>query len=611
MAQAVRIDPPKGVLGWLTRPYQKPEIPPPDLINSSRLDKLVEAGNLYLSVQDVIALALEDNLDIEIQRYGPVLSREILKRAEAGGILRDVGVGVSQGPSSVSLTGVNINVGGGTTSTEAGAGVSSSGGIITQLGPSLVNLDPSFTFTANYGHATSPESNTIITGTTALIDVTRGYQVQFGQNLPWGLAYSINYATSHNNFNSPDFSINPYTAGAINLTVTEPLLQGFGRAVNGRDILIARNNNKVADLQFRRQVITTISAVLNLYWDLVAFYQDVNAKKHELATSQQLYDDNKRQVQVGTLAAIEVTRAEAQLYSSQQDLLISQTNLLQQETVLKNALSKNGVASPTLAAVHVIPLGSIEIPKEDKIGSIDELVNAALSQRAEIQEYKINLDSDHKNLVGIKNGLKPSLNVFAVLTNNGLAGVAGGAFDPNAAALLGSYGGLLGQIFRRDYPSYSAGLSLNIPLRNRTAQADYVTTELQLRQSELQFQKAENQIRVDVQNAVIGLQQARIRYESAVKARILQRQTVDADRKKHNAGAATVFQVVEDQQSLASAESSETEALANYSHSRIAFDQAMGTTLEVNHVSIAEALSGHVDRESRLPATLPASEQPQ
>lgn len=607
---AVQVEPPQGKLGWVTRPYQRPEIAPVDLTNSSRIEKLIQAGNLYLNGQDVIALALENNLDIQIQRYGPVLTRQVSKRAQAGGILRNVGVGVAQGPTSVSLTGVNVNASGGTGAGATGASTSSSGGIITQLGPSLINLDPFFNFTANFSHSTSPESNTIVTGTTALIDDTRAYQAQFGQNLVFGLNYQLTYSSTHNHLNSQFFTINPYTSGNLDLVISQPLLQGFGAAINGRNILIAKNNEKVADLQFKQQVITTIAAVLNLYWDLVAFYQDVRAKQHELATSQQLYEDNKKQVQIGTLAPIEVTRAEAQLYTSQQDLLVSQTNLLQQETVLKNALSKNGVASPSLAEVHVIPLDTIQIPEKDEVKPIDDLVKAATVQRVEVQTYELNLDSNKKNLVGIKNGLKPSLNVFAELTNNGLSGAPGGPFfDPRAAALVGGYSNLVGQIFKRDYPSYSAGFSLNIPLRNRSAQADYVTTELELRQTELQMRKTLNQVRVDVQNAVIGLQQARVRYDSSVKARILQQQTLDADRKKYSLGASTVFQVVQDQQSLATAESSETQALANYSHARIAFDVAMGVTLDVNHVSIADALSGHVGRESVLPATLPTVEQ--
>lgn len=606
MAQdSLRIEKPKGGLGWLTRPYQRPEVAPINLNNSSRLESLIRGGNLYLSAQDVIALALENNLDIEIQRYGPLLSSEVMRRAQGGGILRSTSLDVIQGPTSVSLTGVSSS-GGGNGAGGSGAGVSSGGGIITQLGPSIPSLDPNLSFLANYAHQTSPQSNTQLTGTTSLIVESRNYQAQFSQNLLWGLNYQLTYASNHLKFNSQFFNVNPYTTGDIDLTINEPLLQGFGRAVNGRNILVAKNNMKVADLQFRQQVITTVSAILNLYWDLVAFHQDLAAKQRELASSRQLFEDNKKQVQIGTLAPIEVTRAEAQLYTGEQDLLVSQTNLLQQETVLKNALSKNGVASPMLADVHIIPLDSIEIPDEDQLKPVNDLVKTALDQRVEVAQYKLNIDSNKKNLAGIRNGLKPSLNAFVDLTNNGLAGARGTFFDPTAAPLVGGYGSFLGQIFRRDYPSYSAGFSLNVPLRNRAAQADYVTSTLQLRQTELQFQKAVNQIRVDVQNAVIGLQQARVRYQSAVKARVLQQQTIDADRKKYALGASTVYQVVQDEQTLAAAESSETQALANYTHARIDFDMAMGTTLDVNHVSIAEAMAGHVARPSVLPASLPS-----
>jgi len=318
-------------------------------------------------------------------------------------------------------------------------------------------------------------------------------------------------------------------------------------------------------------------------------------------------------VQIGTLAPIEVTRAEAQVYSSEQDLLISQTNLLQQETVLKNAISRNGVASPELAEVHVVPLDTIQVPPQDELEPIDQLVKEALSKRVEIAQDKINIDSNEINLRAIRNGLKPTLQLFAELTNNGLAGGAN-YLAPGTVAppyLAGGTGQVFAEVLRRNYPNYSAGVSLNIPLRNRAAQSDYVTSELGQRQAELSLQKAVNQVRVDVQNALIGVRQARVRYDSAVKARILQQQTLDADRKKYTLGASTVFQVVQDQQTLASAQSTEQQSLANYSHARIQFDQALGTTLEVNHISIDEALSGRVVQPSALPATLPPSAQEQ
>jgi outer membrane protein TolC len=600
---AIRVTPPHGgVFGWLTKDYRQWDVPPINLENSSRLESLVRAGNLYLSAKDVIALALENNLDIEIQRYGPLMTKEVTKRAEGGGILRSVGVGVAQGPQSVSLAGVSTSASGGTTSI---SGASTSGGIVTSLGPAEPSLDPQLSFYGSLGHSTTPLSNTRLTGTTSLVQSQRQFQASYSQNNHFGTSWSFQYYSGWNRFNSAFYNPNPYTQGSLNFQIQQNLLQGFGRPVLDRYIRVSKNNEKLSDLQFKQQVITTVAAVLNLYWDLVSFYDDLKARKDELATAEALYNDNKKQVAIGTLAPIEVTRAEAQVYSSQQDLLISQTNLSQQETVLKNALSKNGVASPTLANVHLIPLDTFTIPKQDELKPIDELVKEALTNRVEIAQQKLNVNSDQLLLAGVKNGLKPTLQVFAQLTNNGLAG----SFNPGGQGtdpfLIGGYGTFLSQIFHRNYPSYSAGLSLNIPLRNRAAQSDYVTSALQMRQDQLTLQKAVNQVRVDVQNAVIGLRQARSRYDASVKARILQQQTLDADRKKYTLGAATVFQIVTDQQNLATAAAAETQALANYSHAQIAFDVSLGRTLDVNHVSIEEALSGNVSYKSVLPAKLP------
>jgi len=309
-----------------------------------------------------------------------------------------------------------------------------------------------------------------------------------------------------------------------------------------------------------------------------------------------LLQNNQDQVRIGTLAEIEVTRAQSQLYAARQDLVISETNLLQQETVLKNALSRQGIATSDLADVHVVPLDTITIPGKDELPSINDLTADALKNRLEIEQARLNLDSNQMNLVGIKNSLKPTLQVFAELTNNGLSGTGA------VPAFSGNYATLLGQIFARDYPNYSAGVSLTIPLRNRAAQADYATSVIEIRQNELNFQKQVNQVRVDVQNAVIGMQQARVRYDAAVQARNLSQQTFDADKKKYELGAGTPYQVVQDQRDLASAQSSEAQAMANYSHARIALDQALGRTLEVNHVSMDEAISG---RSSAVPSVPP------
>src|SRR5579864_213478 len=303
---AVRIEPAKGGLGWLTHPYQPRSVPPINLANSPRLESLIRAGNLYLSAQDVVALAIENNIDVEVQRYGPLLAKEVLRRAEAGGALRSVGLPVAPGPQSVSLQGVSLNPTGGAGIT-SGAGVSSVGGIVTQLGPLIPSLDPSLSGFMNFQHATIPQSNTFLTGTTALIQDTRTFQAQYSQNWDFGLNTQLTYSSQHVHVNSQFFSLNPYSSGSLDLQVTQNLLQGFGSAVNGRNIRVQKNNLKVTDLQFKQQVITTVSAALNLYWDLVSFDEDVRSRQQEVRTAEQLLEDNKKQVQIGAMAEIEIT----------------------------------------------------------------------------------------------------------------------------------------------------------------------------------------------------------------------------------------------------------------------------------------------------------------
>jgi outer membrane protein len=602
---AVRIDPQTGGLGWLTHPYQARTVPPINLANTTRLQSLERAGNLYLAAQDVVALAIENSIDVEVQRYGPLLAREVLKRAQAGGVLRDVGVPLAQGPQSVSLQGVTTT---GVGATAAVAGVSSGGGILTQLGPPIASLDPTFNVLTVFQHITSPQSNTFLVGTNALVIDTRTYQYQYSQNWDFGLGAQVTYASTHTRINSQNFTLNPYTQGDVDIQLTQNLLYGFGSAVNGRNIRVQKNNLKSTDLQFKQQVILTVSAALNLYWDLVSFVEDERAREKEVQAAQQLYDDNKKQVYIGTLAEIEVTRAESQLYAAKQDLIVSQTNRAQQETILKNLLSRAGVAAPDLAEVHIIPLDHIEVPAKEEIRSVDDLTGEALKNRVEIAQSRINLESKEMNLVGIKNSLKPTLQAFAEVTNNGLSGALNPLFtgEPGVGYLTGGYGNLLAQIARRNFPNYSAGISLNIPIRNRAAQSDYVTSLLDIRQTELGLRKNVNQVRVDVQNAVIGLQQARARYDAAVKSMVLAQQTLDADQKKLALGAGTAFQVIQDQRDLATTQSGEVQSMANYSHARIALDQARGDTLEVNHISVDEAWSGHV---SAGPSPLPAEER--
>jgi outer membrane protein len=602
----IQTPPPPPVVGPVLRPFhlERRVVAPAKLSNTPRLESLIRAGNLYLSSQDVIALALENNVDIAIQRYGPYLAREVLRRAQGGGALRDIGQPISPGPASVSLEGVNVNaVGLG----ESSSGVSSGGGIVVQYGAQPPPLDPVLYLYTNFVHQTIPESNLTLSLSPTLLWDYQTYAAQYSQSFLTGTYAQLSYGSTRNRYNSPLYDINPYTTGYLDLYVTQNLLQGFGIGVNNRNIRVAKNNLKVTDIQLKLQVITTVSAVLNLYWDLVSFNEDLRIKQEALTTAQQLYEGNQKQVELGTLPAIEVTRAAAEVSAAKESLLIAQTNVAQQETVLKNALSRNAVVNQTLDEVHIVPLDHIVVPETEDLKPATELVNLALNQRPEIAKAKINIESSTINLSGSKNYLLPTLVANFELTNNGLSGPANPAsavFDlVSPPAYVGGYGNLLRQIFGRDYPNYSAGFSLNIPFRNRVAQADYVADQLSLRQSQLQYQKTVAQIRVDVKNAVIGLQQARARYETAVATRSLAQQTLEAEQNRFRFGESTIAIVVQAERDLASDQSSEVQAMANYTHAKIAFDEAVGQTLDVNNISMEEAEAGHVARESAIPAS--------
>jgi outer membrane protein len=605
-ASEITIEQPKPVpvVGPLLQPFhlERRIVPPAKLTNTPRLESLVRGGNLYLSVQDVIALVLENNIDIAIQRYGPVLAREVLRRTSGGGLIRSVGTPVYPGPVSVSLQGVNVNAVG---LAETGSGVSSGGGILVGGLPPPLPLDPFLFAFGSFQHNTTPLSNIVLDLVPSLLNDSRTIQFGYGQTWLTGTSAQLTYGSTRSLQNSPVPILNPYTQGFLDLFITQNLLQGFGIAVNNRYIRVAKNNMKVTDLQVKRQVVTTVSAALNLYWDLVSFNEDLRIKGEALETAQKLHEDNKKQVAIGTLSAIEITRAAAEVSSSKENLLIAQTNVAQQETVLKNALSRNGVASPWLDDVHIVTVDRIQVPEKEDLKPNAELVEQALAKRPELEQTRINLQSTLINLAGSKSALLPTLQAFADFTNNALTGspnaLSNGASGIPDPFVVGGYGNVLGQIFRRNYPNYSVGFSLNIPFRNRAAQADYVADQLTLRQAELQLQKSINQVRVDVKNAVIGLQQARVRYETAVATRVLAQQTLDAERKKFQFGTSTIPLVVQAQRDLNNDQTAEVLSMANYTHARIAFDEAVGQTLEQNGISMEEAKSGQVARASSIP----------
>ncbi len=606
----------------LTGNYRPRSVAPVNLTNSSRIEALLRAGNLYLSLQDAIALVLENNLDIEIQRYGSPIQDANLLRAQAGGALRGVTPSVQNGATSAGLG--QGQASGVTTSAAASANAAASnnqGALVQQTGTAIPNFDPTLSGILQWQHATQPQAQQTVTGVGTLIQGVNTQQLQLSQGFATGTTYSVGYSEQRLNSNNSRNSFNPFRTGSFSLTIRQNLLQGFGSALNRRNITIARNSREQSDLSFKQQVITTVTSIINLYWDLVSFNDDVKSKQQSLAYNERLYNDNKKQVEIGTLAPIEIVRAEAAVASSQQDLILSQTRVLQQEQTIKNALSRTGVASPSLTDAHVIPTDPIRIPDVEPIQPYQDLVAIALSARPELAQQRISITNNQINARGSRSELLPSLQAFTTIANNGLAGsvstvssqpvtVVGGTTSVPVGVnqvnpyFIGGYGNLFGQLFRRNFPDYAVGLNLNIPLRNRTAQADYLLDQLTVRQSELQLQRQENQVRLDVRNAIIGIQQARSGYQASLKARILQEQTLDAEQKKLALGASTIFNVILVQRDLANAQAAEVTASGTYKKAQVELDRSLGTTLSSNNISIDEAARGIV---SRPPSPIPSN----
>jgi outer membrane protein len=588
----------------ITQPYQPRYVPPVNVSNSSRLDSLLRAGNLYLSLSDAIALALENNLDVEIERYEFSLAQADLLRASSGAAIQGI-------PTNV-LPGVSTGAGAILGSVSSGLAATGAQG---PLGPGA-SFDPVLSGNLNFGHTTNPQSNTVITGTSALVTTNKTANFGYTQTFATGGAVSLGYNNNTAQQNSFRSTVNPNTISSLDLSFTQPLLQGFGLAINNRTIRIAKNNIRAADYVFRQQLTNTVANVVQLYWNLVAAISTVGVRKQAVDVAQKLYDDNQKQVEIGTLAPIEIVRAEAQLATAQQALVAAQSAVLQLEAVLKSALSRNGLASAGVMDAHVVPTDPIRIPEVEAIEPIQDLMSKALDNRPDLAQSRIQIDNAQIALTGTRNAMLPTLSAIGDMRSNALVGSQNMLTGPISSVtglvqnapiadpfFVGGYGDVLKQLFGRNFPTYSVGLNLTIPLRNRAAQANIQTATLNLRQNELQVQRQINQIRVDVQNALIGIQQARAQYQAAVKGRVLQEQTLDADQKKLALGATTVYQVIQDQRDLTTAAAAEVSAQAAYATARVQLDVATGLTLPNNSVEFDEAKAGHV---ARAPSPLPA-----
>ncbi len=625
-AQEVRskpIDYSIGKSGWppFMGIFDAPEVPDISLSNSGRLESLLHDAKLYVSLADALALAIENNLDIAWSRYGPQNAANDLMRAKSGAQLRGVqnqistlstGLGgAGGGGQGGQATGITQRAGGGGAGGGGGGGAAGVGDASTFFGTNAVNLDPSIFGNADWGHFSNPQTSNFVTGTNTLVREISNTQLGLRQGFASGATAALIWANSRSDTNSLRTNFNPSLISALTLRVTQPLLQGFGVAVNTRNIKVAKNNNEISNLQFKLQVEEVVSRVAGIYWGLVSLRAQVESQLQNLELARNLYRDNKRRVEIGTLAPIEIIRAEAEVAAREADLTGAQTEVQLQETIFKDAVSVNGIASPTLLHAEIVPTEEILIDLADQLEPVTTLMGIALAARADMAQNRIRLVNTDLGLIGVKNGMLPSADLQIDLTNNALAGSENNLFlaSPGQSALispffLGGLGTAGAQLMRRNFPDYQVRVQLNIPLKNRQARADYTAALLEKRQQEIRFVQAENAVRTEVQSAVIRIQQAQARYAAALKSQQLQEQTLDAEQKKYNLGASTIFQVVQAQRDLANARTSVIATQNEFANARINLDRATGHMLTAHNISIAEAYDGVV---SKRPDPLPVS----
>ena len=608
--QQAEIVPQRPQAPVLWRPYLPVQVPPVRLANSSRLKDLIRGGKLYLTVRDAIALALENDIDIESLRYNDAEWR--LERAQAGGALPGVPTGASLTSSVQSGQGVlgsqaaaGVKIGGASGGTAGTANVT-----VSQVGTVAQTYDPAVQESTTFSHKSLPQANAVTSGNSLLIQGQRIYTASYQQGFETGGSVNVSYNEHYLNENAPTDVLNPSVAPALSITVQHNLLQGLGVAVNTQGIRVAKANVRISDLNFRALVERTVANVAGTYYTLVADYEDLRAKQDAVDTARKFLDDTKRRVELGASARLDVTTAENQLAQSDQARVNSEAAIRQAELQMKGLISRTGTGDPLLAETQIVPLDRIEIAPSDEIPAFKDLVAKAVANRPDLIAAKANAEVSEISAIATVNGLLPSAVAILTKSNAGTAGTAKivqtpyGSYTANKY-FAGGIGTALGQVLRNNFPSQSIGAGMQLQALDRVAEADYAIDQLSLRQQQLGVAKTLNQAQVDIMNSVVALRQARARYEAASQNRILQQQLYEAEQKKFAAGESTAYNVTQTQRDYIAGQSSELGALVGWKSARISLDQTTGATLEVYGVKIGEAQAGKVERPSVLPAALP------
>ena len=610
-------------------PYTPRHVAAPDLANTARIDQLMHDGKLYLSLDDAVALAIENNLDIAIQRYNLNIADTDVLRAKSGANIFGVNAGVVLNTPGGGVGSIGANSGaatGGTSLGSGGAGGGTNGLVSSTLGfgPTLNSYDPVLTGTLQEDHF-SQQVTSIFQGVlpgTSLAQNTGTVDFSYQQAFQWGTNLTVGFTNTRGTSNSFFSSLSPILNSGFKATVTQHLLQGFGFAPNQRFISIAKNNRELSDVAFRLQVTDSVYQIESIYWDLVYAYENARVQNESLTFAQKTLSDTKKQVEIGSLAPIEVVRAQSTVAQDQQLVTSAQTNLQLQQLLMKNALTRT-LKDPVLATADVIPTSTMDVPAQEAVVPTEDLINEGIRHRAELVESRIDLNSREASNKAVRSALLPTLDLYGYYGGSGVGGSQNPAnlcsnLDPSLQGFgcattplpTVGYGSTLNQLVNSTAPDKGIGLQLNIPLRNRSAQAVQIRSELEYRQAQMRLQQIENQVTIEVRNAQYAVQQNRASVDSAKAAAELARQSLDAEQKKYQFGTSTTTLVLQYESQLASSESSLVNAMVAYEKSRIELDRSTGQLVDHAGISIEDAARGQVRQMPRVPFIQPRTDTP-
>jgi outer membrane protein TolC len=579
--------------------YSGNTVPEPNLTNSQRLNTLMRDGKLYISLKDAIALAIENNLDVAIARYNLPIADTDLLRTKAGGSFRGVNTGVVQGTPGGGVGGFGTGApgagAGGTTGGAGGAGAGAAGLVQSTLGigAPVQSYDPFISGNMGIEHLTTPLSNIQIYGVPSLQQNTGVFNINYQQAWPTGTSVTFESQNNRQTTNSVFSSLVPSLGSYYRVTVQQQLLAGFGLGPNLRFLRIAKNNKRISDIAFKDQLIATVTQISDIYWDLVSAYEQERVTEQSYGFAQTNLSNAQKQLELEAVPQMDVMRAEAEVSKRDQDLLIAKTNLQLQESLIKNAITKN-LDDPVLESMPVIPTDKSEVVGEFAEKPVEDQIKEALQGRPELAESDIDLVNRQISRQAAKNALLPQISAVGFYGGTGLAGELNPNYQggPNSSTLPTNFWGAFENSYNNTSPDYFIGLNLNIPIRNRVAKADQYRSELEFRQAELRQQQLKKQIRIEVRNAQYALEQSHARVEAARKARDLAQKTFVIMQKEQDLGAGSSFQTLTAQRDLAVAELDLVTANTAFQKSKVELQRATGTTLADNGIIVQDAVDG-------------------